>query len=260
MGKKAGFGARLEQWRKAANMTQRDLDAALRKGARSSFTAQVEIGTINPPDRETCWAIADVLGVGRDEVWDAAAAERLRALHPDLADWYAADPERLTDPERDLVEAIRDTRGRGGAGLARALASWVRAVESSRDPAGRGTVDPDPIDFLAAALTDLAGLGPDVQRAMVDHLYVSTTDLEEAIGDMTEPRFVELAIRSVLGRPATPPHSPAAPDARRYALTAISEIDAEAAAAWTGPRQGKVVVTEADPDDPAIVRAGRKPR
>lgn len=102
------FGARLRDWRVRRRWTQRQLDAALDKGR--SYVAQLESGKLIPPPRDLCELIGQHLAIDPEEVWRAAADERLRRLDADLhamhGEGRGAGGE-FTDDERRLIEAIR---------------------------------------------------------------------------------------------------------------------------------------------------------
>jgi hypothetical protein len=62
------------------------LDARLDKGR--GYTNRIEGGDIAPPAQDMCLAMGRALELtDPNEVWQRSAPERLRRLHPDLADW-----------------------------------------------------------------------------------------------------------------------------------------------------------------------------
>lgn len=137
------FGERLRDWREQAaggKISQRRLDLAIEKNATSYYTAQVESGKINPPDRATCDIIAGALGLEPEEVWRFAAPERLRALHGkpgDLADWHdqvvrQARESDLSGAEDRLIAEVRRLGDGAAAALALALGEVVAHQDAER--------------------------------------------------------------------------------------------------------------------------------
>lgn len=109
-----GFGEQLRIWREARTprVTQDDLAQAI--GRTRAWIARIETERpdVTAPDRATCDAIARALEVPREDVWAAAAPDRLAKLDRDLLDWHeqqvtAARGFALAQSEAELTAALR---------------------------------------------------------------------------------------------------------------------------------------------------------
>lgn len=143
------FGARVRAWRSARGISQRALEAAI--GKNRGYVTHLENGKFIPPPRAVCDALADHLGIDRDEVWIAAVDERLRGLDKDLFAVYSAAVEGMPDvreDERRLIEVLRRIDARHGGersvtpSLLR-LANLLATQFASAD--GVAVVDPDEV-------------------------------------------------------------------------------------------------------------------
>lgn len=132
------FRERLAVWRESRSLSQRDVDRAI---DRMGYTSQLERGKLRAPSKEDCHAIANLLGMDPELVWQVAAPERLESFDPALYEWHqttksapglpavldALDEEtrtaldrvapELTVDELSLIEALRRRRVDPGAAL-----------------------------------------------------------------------------------------------------------------------------------------------
>lgn len=182
------FHVHLRKWRTAAGLSQRKLDDAL--GKNRGYTHNYENGTIRkPPDRTTCTAIAEVLGVPAQEVWDAACRDRLEKLGPDVLSWLAfrrglsnlVDPEggplRLSEDEARLLGYLRwlseaEADDPALDGLADVVADILLGLlyEWTEDDTRKST---DTAHELVRGLRQFATIPTDQQRLLV-HAMVAT--------------------------------------------------------------------------------------
>lgn len=113
------FGEVVREARKAAGLTQ--VQAAVALGMSPTWLVKTETGQSAPPNRDTTHALAAVLGLDPDHLWQHhAAPQRLAELHPDLFEWAetrrkpgalplgaeSALANMLTDPSRAGLLAL----------------------------------------------------------------------------------------------------------------------------------------------------------
>lgn len=129
------FGLRLKEWRRAASLSQRELDKRLSRAPGT--VGQIESGAMLPPGKLVCEQLDAALGLPRGTAWPETAPHRLRALDPDLADWHEAQVEAATDlhltqSEREAVLRCRAIEQRRGVGsLLLALAGLADAADAA---------------------------------------------------------------------------------------------------------------------------------
>ncbi len=107
---RSSFGGKLERWRKDAGRSQQDLEASLGKGR--AWVSRLESGKVTPPDKATCTLIGQELGVPDEEVWEAAATERLQDFDPDLLEYLRQEVRKAGETVVDewesyVIEALR---------------------------------------------------------------------------------------------------------------------------------------------------------
>lgn len=136
---RARFGEQLKKWREDAGITQDAL--AKRIGKSPAFVSQTEKGTggkgrsgLGPPSKADCDKIGEALNRPDDEVWTAAAPERMGEYDPDLEAfyrWVLIDFEgKMRDAERGYEQRL--TAASNLTDSEASLFLWVRRFAASR--------------------------------------------------------------------------------------------------------------------------------
>lgn len=136
--------------RTAAQLSQGALEKKLDDLSRGTV-AQLENGTMLPPDEDLCSRIDDALGLDRGTLWREVAPYRLRRFDPKLAKWHVEERNRaanLPAEGLDLLDRLRRLAAKyadrpawsffrdqddGGARPAQRLERFLEAVEDSGD-------------------------------------------------------------------------------------------------------------------------------
>jgi len=101
----------LRDVRENAGLTQKELEQRL--GKPGNYLSRVERGLLPPMSKADHYSLADVLGCDAEELWDAAARERVRALDPEILEHFVSkmqsiDGFMLVEPAMKLVQQLYD--------------------------------------------------------------------------------------------------------------------------------------------------------
>ena len=133
------FGAWLRNQRQAhPPRTQAEVAEAI--SMSRPYVSALEKGVETPPPRERCAILDALFGLDHGTAWNRSAPERMRPLHPDLADWHLEQVDRPnieSTQEKDMdTEETETTTGLGAlfAAMSKAQGEIRKAQKNAKNP------------------------------------------------------------------------------------------------------------------------------